>query len=403
MKVLNNKYDKYLFLLILSLIGGQIGGALQLPRVLSVFLIPPFFTCLSTEGKYIKPFVVFFVFWFAYNLISLMWTPDIVQARKEIVYYIVHPLLFLELVLFSYRASDAKAVISKSWITALILTLPIAIWELITNNHLYVSTVHEELYAMSGGIAYLHRNASVTFGNYNNYNVFICLVLPFIVYRLTIPNKTRKETFFLALLLVAFFIIIPINASRGTFMAMVIVLFVLFINTIRIKRKSTTITLLIIVLLMLFVISRFGSELFYMLNLRSDSGVGMLRDDGRTGLIKSGLMVLEGTFGFGCGMGGITKAMESVRPGELTFSPHNMLIELLAQYGIIIFIFCVLFLVRIYKHVFNDKDKALRVFLQASLLSFPFMSVVNSGYLLNPHTWAYMASLFIMSSNFLKK
>lgn len=392
-----NKFDVYIFLLIISLLGGQYGGVLQLSRIVAIALFPAFVNKMNLHNKVrtiVRPFVIFFVLWYLYNLISLSWTPDINEGMKEAFYYIVHPLLFMELLLFSFYSKDAVKTISTAWILAIIITLPVAIWEIRTNIHLSTSTIHDELYTMEYGVRHLHRNASFTFGNYNNYNVFICLCLPFCLCGISHNDKKITRLILVATILAVLYVVL-INASRG---AVVVSLIVLGVYTIHSFSSNYKLPFIFLIGCIIFAVIKYGDVLFEMINIRTGGGDELLKDDSRTELIQRGFLILYNTYGLGCGMGGIISAMMNASSyGSLTHSPHNLFVELFAQYGLLIGICVVLFIFKIVKYSFKVRNNSIKILLWSAIFSLPFMVVINSGYLLFPHVWAYFACLYVVA------
>ncbi len=219
-----NRYDLFLIFLVASLAGGLIGGALSIPRILAIIL-SPFFIRLFIEKKCERVyfFGFFFVIWLLYALLSFLWTSNLDEAGKEMLYYPVHFLYFLEILLFSYYALNPLKSIALGWFIGFLCTAFIALWELSTDHHLKFTKQQSDLKMNLGnGIIAAHKFCSVTFGNYNSYVRYLTFAYPFLIY---VYAKNYFNKFFVLACLVMPFIFIGMNASRGGILSILILLF----------------------------------------------------------------------------------------------------------------------------------------------------------------------------------
>ena len=65
------------------------------------------------------------------------------------------------------------------------------------------------------------------------------------------------------------------------------------------------------------------------------------------------------------------------------------------QFGFIIFVMFVTFLIRLFLKTLRIKDFPRRIALYMVFLSMPILSVIDSRYLLNAHFFAYISSIII--------
>lgn len=96
----------------------------------------------------------------------------------------------------------------------------------------------------------------------------------------------------------------------------------------------------------------------------------------------------------GTGLGGLQIWMERFAGGGINI-PHNMLLEIFVQWGAIAGLMFVLFLLKLFWGLRYVKDMAVKRVLYMSLFSLPFVSVINSGYLLMPVIFVYFASMVV--------
>lgn len=125
----------------------------------------------------------------------------------------------MALALWAEKSQNPLKAISNGWLLFIFLTMPIAIWELSTGNHL--SSGSYNLDAM-GEYAMLKPFAAVTFANYNSYVVMLCIALPFIINILF--NGPIKYRLLSVLALVFIFVVLAFNTSRGGILCFIIAL-----------------------------------------------------------------------------------------------------------------------------------------------------------------------------------
>lgn len=376
-----NKYDTYIFFLIVSLVFGNIGGALMAVRVLAILLIPALLKKYKGCKDYIRNYFVFFVFFYAFCLLSILWTADRTEALKELIYFPIHFLLFAEILVFSRFAKNPLKTISVAWLLSTLLTLIVAVWEFSTNSHLSVASYidDDELFNI-GGILIERPYASVTFGNFNGYVVYLCFAMPFLYYYVLNNYKnTKKLIFSLIALFTSIFVIIA-NASRGGLLSLGIMAMLFFVMTKRNKYKLF-ILLVSTLLVVYFVIPRLES-LFFVINAKSEDG-GLLEDQGRIVIWMVALRVFSNYLFMGSGVGSIAAAMKAINPNTINIT-HNMFLEILVQYGIVFFLFFISYLLKLFRQSKKTEDRSIKILLYMALLALPIYSIIDSGYLLNP-------------------
>ena len=393
----HNRFDVFLFLLIVSTMFGIFGGALTAPRLMAFILAPALLKELNRSTlKFITPIVVFFLFWVIFMILSLTWTPDRGRGIEEFLYYLVHMLYFIEIIVFALYAKSPIKTIAFSWLFAFLCTALIAGWEITTDHHLSVAHQGSDRIFRHGGSDTFHqRYASVSFYNYNNYVVYICYCLPFFYYLFSSVRDFSHRfisTLAITTALVSSIVIILFNASRGGIITYVglLILYGLFFS--RNKKTGRYSIVLFLVLLGVIATSRPGlfDTILYRLETRS-----MFDDSGRYNIWGAVFDAFSNTLGLGTGLGGIDVAMEKAGSTNIT-SPHNMFLELLLEHGIFIFVIFCVFLVKLFLRGIKS-SQAIKQTIILSYFSFVSTFIISSGYLLLPQTWALFACLFVFS------
>ena len=131
-----NKYDIYIFLLIATLCFGNIGGALQVTRVIGIALFPVLLNKWGGSRHYMQSLLTGVVIFMVFATFSLFWTPDRTEGVKELFYYTVHFAVFFEILVFTRLAKAPMRTMVSGWLVTVTLTLIVAVWEITTDNHL---------------------------------------------------------------------------------------------------------------------------------------------------------------------------------------------------------------------------------------------------------------------------
>ncbi|KYH05488.1 hypothetical protein A1704_10305 [Chryseobacterium cucumeris] len=387
------------FLIIFSLSLGSFGGSFQPTRLLLLFL--PFLLVKSTKGSHLHynntiTFGLFTYFvWITYGLISLFWSPDPqIGLTNEIVVMTtsMSSLLFFPLFL---KDNDATLkLIRNAWIYGLALTLPIAIYEIVTMNHF--SYDDERLI---GGIGIYAPYASVFFGNYNNYCVFICLCLPMVLWGIIEEGKKALKIFYLVVLGISVLIIF-VNTNRTSMIIIVIYL----LSQIRLNYKNLSFIALIL-LLFYFSYTFLPDPLVQNIEILFKDRVNVDYSNDESGSVRmynfiAGIGFLIDSYGAGVGAGGYEYYMERSEYYKGIVNPHNFFLEIFAQYGIVIFSLFIIWLVKIligFKKSVMLSSNVKRL-LYTSVLVIPIIGIINSDSLGNTYWWLYLTSLAIISS-----
>ena len=220
----DNRYDYLLIFLLLLQIFGVLGDAFEPMRIFVILFAPFTINYFIKNNKAYRHYqyeIFVFVFWIFYACITLLWAIDRDTGLKDIFYLLINFMSILTIFFFAAKANNSHKSIFKGWIFLFLLSLPIALYEIFYDVHLKASA--QESGELIGGIGVARQFASVTFGNYNSYNVIIIYILPFIFALLFFYKRTIPTILIWALLLSAFFILIS-NASRGAMICSVIFL-----------------------------------------------------------------------------------------------------------------------------------------------------------------------------------
>lgn len=322
----------------------------------------------------------------------MLWTPDKVEGFKELIYYPIHFLIFLEVVIFSQKAFNPLSHITLGVILCVFLTSIVGFWELITDNHLAVSVLDEASELTMNGEVIIRNFAAVTFYNLNGYVTYLCFCLPFLLYGFSLEEKLLKRLSFIALVIAI--VLILCNASRGGMFTIVICLAVFFMMSQ--KNKSLIYSFIVLIGGLLYILYKYGDAILFILSMKLADG-GATTDNARSEIWSNALKVLVEYSGIGCGIGGMHAAMEQFAKGGVTIT-HNIFLEVLCQYGVIFCFAFVSFLFKQFKTGLKLLDKKRSVLVTMALVSFPMTGIINSGYILNPQLYVVLASIYVFAN-----
>ena len=389
-----NSNNIKLFILLASLAAGSLGGILQLPRTFSIFFLGDILLGYKKSVQTRNVFT-YLILWFCWAIVSLLWTPDFYNGVSEGILLLTNFLLFIELVYYSSRSNNLKCILSSGWGFAFLITAIIAVWELLTGNHLPTSKHGSEAYIMADGQYVMHTYAAATFVNFNSFVVFICYSIPFLMYGYFRAAKLVSKLFYSLLFLVAV-VILFMNASRGGILALIIQVFFFF--SAMSSGKGNKIPMVFLIITLIIALCLYWEEIAANIMLRALETTSF-QEEARYDIWMRALQCFFPTFGIGTGVGSIAASMTNISSSGDVLLPHNAFLEILVQYGLVIGILCVYFVLFLYKSVRRIDDKCTKALLKSSILSLLSILIIDSSYLISPSFWAFFASLYVAVYN----
>lgn len=383
--------------MILILIISQISG--HYFRILNpvMFLVLLFFPHLIKNLKgdtieIVKPFWRFFALWAIYNFCSVLLAPLPMRALYYSFLFLINFMMFLEIIVFSKKASIPHDSIAMGWLIAFLLTSIVAVWELQTNNHLSIAKEHLSRENTNIDEA-IGSYASVTFYNINTYAIYILEIFPFVFYTLICKSSMIKRILALFCGLVAM-IIVFINGSRGASLSMIMMFFV-FLFFMRKGGKRNVAWIFFILGVIVYIFYVYGEAILSMFIYRME--MRGFEDNSRQILYQKSLELIYNSVGIGTGVGGMVPAMEAQGNYLKIYYSHNLFLEFLMQFGVVLFAG---FLYYLYRLLVLAKKAQLssKVVLYTSLVGLPLYSVINSEYTHLHFVWCYFAVLYVYAS-----
>ena len=346
---------------------------------------------LGRIGRTTRAFLVLGWAWLLWGVISLFWTNDVAAGTRDNLRVLLGVFTVYAFVLLGQKATAPLCAVRRGWLAAVLLTIPVAIYEIITDQHLLHSSGHVESGGSSSfGITY----AGVTFGNRNYYVAFLTLAYPYLLW--SVSRASNWVTKFLCIALCAGVgLIVLIDASRlgGIVIGMQLVAWLLFT-----RGRRDAIRRLVLVGGVLccgywaLTLSPYTVMRFQWFVSGQDESISA-----RLGLLMAGMQMIYDTAGIGVGAGGFVQAVQRFPETQGLVDPHNLWIEVFSQYGVFIGTAFVAWLVicakRLVRFIKRNHSKAGKEALDGAhyalliLVSLPLNGLMNSAYLSFTFLW----------------
>ena len=352
----------------------------------------------NTNNKF---YFEFLFVWMIENIISLLWIKDY-RAWMKYTYYIMVFLFFI----FYFRSilkteKDYKKI--HKVLMGMIVALNGIGWDEIFTGRLLFSDVDARVME----VALYNRNPVACMGNPNDF-ALVMLFGFFLVY--CYDTKGKKGKWFYRVLQISCVLLIICTDSRSVLVAFacgIVSIGVIEFLHIPQKRKYWLMTGIFLLVM--------GVLLFENGNLNFDFSLKKLNSEAiRINLILNGVHFLKETFGLGVGGGNFEFWMRNytVYNTGTAINMHNWWMEIMVCYGILIFVFYIVFYLKIFK-IFYQKyrssverqTKKKYMGILALIVSFVVGSIGSSSLFSSIHIWciwALIASYALFVKNIIR-
>lgn len=401
-----NKYSTALFLCVVAVcFGVAFGGSFQPMRIALAFFflcyLPQILSC-KFDLKKEQPIVLglsLFMVWIMYGFVSLLWSPSpMAGLMSELMAMSIG---FVSLPLFAFlfrRAENPLTIVRKGWLICLLLLSVVSIFNLVAHIHLPSSITPQSVLNRPESII---RYTSATFSNINDYGTVIAFIIPYLLWGAMEGQRGRdKLIYFVAFLLGLLFVII--NGQRLGILVIGFQVLCFSFLLLRQLRKKHIVAAIGLVCLAVIILPM--DNLLYMVTLRMGDGFfnSLLEalGQGRGMLLMSGLQMLWQSYGFGIGAGGFEEAIIHMPAYNGTYiNPHNLLVEIFAQYGIFIFAFFCFWIFSIFIFALKNKylSKGARMAVLTTVISLPLIGAMQSAALGFTYFWIFLSCITVIS------
>jgi len=346
----------------------------------------------------VKSYLQFLVLWLSYAVLSLAWASAKNEAVKDIIFLFMAFSIIFFVVYYFINLKDLKQFYTL-WLLILLPMLGLGFWNHITRNHLTVSALVDEPEA-------LRFVPTAVFHNQNEFATYLALSIPFVLTFIRYNSKLTKRLLGL-LMLVASLYLIAVTFSRANYLAVITGAAFWFFFLLRFKGKMRALAVTGLTVVLLFY--AFPDQIqgtFRNINEQVNTLVVAIPQVGEGGLaprfnaIRNGFVFFVNSFGFGIGPGNAEYHMAHF-PVYYTYgvlNMHNWWIEILVNYGLLIFLGYVVFylsliagLYRSYKKLNDTSEKMICEALLVGLVAFFFASMSSSSIMALSLQWIFFA------------
>lgn len=329
--------------------------------------------------------ILFFVLWFVYSLVTVFWAKSIGDWSHGEYFFGIGLLCILFFDMSELRIEDFDFILKGAW-SALALHNLLGWYEVWMHKYLFLPM--ERLAAMR---KYNRYYPVTTMLNQND--LILVLIFGVCVFSYFMGKaKTRKFRMLNAALLISDIGLAVATDSRAGLLGMAVGILVLGMFMLSSRQKSGISLIAVIsgaglALVKPEIIIK-GLERFKEIDVLSFENAAVNSDAVRLNLIQNGLVFLKETFGFGVGTGNAEYWMQTqpVYYVRGFTNMHNWWIEILTNYGILIFIlytmfYCYLFysLFRKYRRSQGVQSKRLCILFMGFMGAFLIGSISSSS------------------------
>lgn len=393
-----NLYDKFIILLIGSTVLGTVQVSILSHLVAAGMMCLPF-TLLEVRevilrGK-IKSVVLWALCFLTYAILSIAWSSYRSESFEGTWYLGWTISTFIGITHASSKANNPVKSLIEGWLLLMLCTLPIALWELTTDSHIPGFgdfNASSQTIASDGKDAKL-MFAAVTYKNYNSYCTLISMAMPLLFYGLC--NYTHKLLYTIGI--IATTLIVVINSSRGALLALGIdiVIFLFYYKRLEIKHK-VLVTWGLVLGFIAFAIQwgfAIASQAIFRIFLADK-----LNDTSNTGRIDVWSLSWQAfcdSYGLGTGAGTMIPTLKAT--GYWLNFCHNMIVEMLLQYGMVITLPFVWIIAKTCIGLLRRKgfDRMLGLMFT---ISFVPLAIIDDSYLGHTYVWMWLAAIISIST-----
>ncbi len=366
-------------------------------RFLVFFLWIPFLGGIAIKGSVsgfyikVKPYIGFLLVWLLYAILSLAWAGSKVDAVKGIILLFIGSSVIFFVVVHFTEQKDFKR-FYYLWLLTLTPIIGIGFWNQFTGQQLFHYGNPANL-----PIAELKQWMHIpraTFYNKNDYATYIALSVPFIIAYMKYNGSKLKWLFGPALLLPLLYQLL-LTSSRANYLAVTLGMAFWFLFFLKSRDKLKVAAVIVLAaLLLVIVVPGFTHSAFEKIQTKwtntfySSKSNEAQSDSSRINLIKNAFVFLVRSHGIGVGAGNFEYNMRHSRVYDTSgiVNAHNWWFEILACYGIFIFVGYLLFyggalfyLYKAHRKLTDSSDKMISEALLVSLVVFSLASMDPSS------------------------
>ncbi|NLP33732.1 MAG: hypothetical protein GX359_00865 [Clostridiales bacterium] len=357
----------------------------------------------------VNRYLQFFGIWVIYAILSVAWAASKSDAISNIIALFRYVSIIFFAIYYFRNTKDLKLFYSL-WLAMLCGLIIVGIWEHFTGHHLPGYGIYEEMRA-----SFMFYPTGV-FYNPNDYSTFLALSFPFATTAFRYIKNVLIRLIGLSSAILALYLII-VTESRANIIAVLLEFTFLVLLLTNLRQKFKVMLLVPISLIMLcFFMPETGQNIYSQLmaqlgSFRTEAVIDTSSVAIRVNLVRNGIMFLYLTMGFGVGAGNANHWMANFAAYKTyeVLCLHNWWLEVLVNYGIIIFVGYVVVYICIVRnlwyvwHKTQDRmDRMIAEPLLLALIGFIFASMSPASVIGFSPQWFLFAFALVFINCWLK-
>ncbi|MGG3571984.1 O-antigen ligase family protein [Bacillus gobiensis] len=361
----------------------------------------------SWDDVRVKGMLSFFLFWLGYGFISLLWTKSLTDGLKYL-FLLGMGTAFICLIVMHFTKLERLVTFYSIWMVMTVLLMLIGFYNHFTMQHLPSSSLYS-------GPEYKQHYPTSVFFNQNDFATFLSIT--FFFYLSVCKNVkngyVKGSAFILSLCSV---VLIGYTGSRASLLGIALGLAVyVFIMLPRLLKKwAVILSAACSILFVTLFYNKIAGVIYRLFIAPSNSAYSnemLPSNEARANLLKNSFHYFLDSFGFGVGVGNVPYYLqnEPIFATNQVEQVHNWLVEILVNFGLVIFLGYVLLyaflfiqLYQFYGKGLGRNEKMLIEGTLVALVSFLVSSISPSSVSNLFFHWVFLA-LAISIVNVMKK
>lgn len=334
---------------------------------------------------------------FCISILSLFWSQYLITSVNKILNNIFIAIFIFELLMNSTNKRVVNNILIAIAINLSVICL-IGIYEIFTGHYIFYG---EYYFRTDIGLNY----PIVSFANTNDLAGILILFYPIIIAMLT--NKKSRYCSILCIVYTLINIIVIIGSCARLGYIIVIIYAIYYILTAKNLILKAFFSLVSILSLITLFITSLGKLIWEQLFSVIDSILsGAIFSDIRVEIIIKGIRSLEQSFWFGHGAGTSEYVIEKSYTKYVTTSaPHNLLLELGVEYGLVGAILLIFFFLFLFNQLYNNRklcssNRDALSYNSAAMLGimvFPIVSCMSASFTSYISFWLWFGTVSIIA------
>lgn len=373
--------------MVLLLVSGGLGGSFQAPRIVAAGVLPFLLLSRSPDDRLHiswRSFGWAFAAMLFFGLVSLSWSWDVDRGVGILIAVLLGGTLVF-LAKHMDRSAPWLRLIRLAWCAAAGIACVQGLYEITTGNHFAYALESRNLGGDLGDFPY----ASGFFGNYNDFSVFLCMSLPFVLLSMFKERNVLMTTILISLYAVMIFIVF-VNTSRGCIAFALTCSFVILFKLV----KKYFLVVLSASLFMSFVANYTDAVGYLSKILFTRLEYSGFSDRERLDLLWAGIEGVREYWGMGMGVGSFESYLMLNYPA-LIASPHNIFLEIAANFGLVSLVTFMLWLIVLFAAARKSEEgiDTNQLIVRSCLLGLPVLGAVSSQAIVYIYWFGWLATL----------